>query len=429
MQKRRKKSSASVLSKPAAERIENFRQEILESGEEAVPPLEEFEEWVRRKSERELWFFSRWILGNDYLSLGTFHRKELCPFFTDYSISRSKLALVPMGHLKTTVSSRSIPLHVLIQPAQGNIYFPGKLGRNCRILIAQESEQKSKDNLSVSKENLEGNPLIHWLWPQVCWANVKEAPRWKDNEIEVPRTRVWAEPSIRAVGIKTGFVGSYYDMIIADDIAALEASQNPPLMERAKKWRRASRTRFYDKLMGIYIGVGTHWPSNEDVYTVWEKDKGVETMVRAVEELDESGNLVPLWPEKFTPEIIEQIRKDTNAQDWACWYMNQPVSGGYTSLSWGDLREYQMLFDSSTNRELLVFAESKLDEIIDHRQQRVMENLGFRLPGKVVHPQGAMLRKKPPNGMDEQHFQHFAWKYGDKEEDAAKAEERWFGKN
>ena len=387
---------------------------LTEAGEQFPEDDEKFRMWLRRRCEKELWFMARWVLNNDKLSLGRFHRDEVCTFLTDFSKNRFKLLMLPMGHLKTTIASRCLPLHVLIQPQRGNVYFPGKRGGDCRILLANENEVKSKENLSYISQHMESNDLLYWLWPDVFYERRKDANLWTDTQITVKRSNPFAEASLTIVGVKTGFVGRYFDIIIGDDIAALEASQNPPLMERAKKWRKAAATRFYDKKRGIFIGVGTHWPSSEDVYTEWEKDARVEVMVRSVfETRDVPGGPpveTPLWPEEFSMEIIEEIRKGTDAQDWACWYMNKPASQGYTALRWDEVREYRM--EIIDGRQILVFAETIEDERIATRFKTKARNLGFILGSYT--PENAHARTRRPTGMDENYYDYMREKYPDR---------------
>lgn len=404
---RRGKKDEAAGRLPTQGQIDALTAELEASGETVKG---DFQTWLRQRAERELWFFSRWILGNDHLSLGTFHRREVCTFLSDFRSSRFKLLMLPMGHLKTTVASRSLPLHVLIQPIARNIYYPGMSGREARILLANENELKCKENLDVLKRHLEDNVWLRWLWPDVVWDNPKkESPRWSDFQLEVKRAGIYAEASIAAVGIKTGFIGRYYDMILPDDICGLEASQNPQLMERVKKWRRTAKTRFYTKegvRSGIFCGVGTHWGS-DDVYGEWKKDPAVEVMIRSIEEPDAYGNLQPLWPEKFPAPLIKQIREGMDPIEWALWYLNKPVPAGYTALNWDDLREFRM----SPDGRMLQFAESVLDERIAKRYEVKAKNLGFRLGNTPYNPMEAKIRTKPAAGMDKEYFDYMREKY------------------
>lgn len=396
--------------------MSNLIDELVAAGE--CPPRtktgETFKGWLKGKAEKELWFFSRWILGNDLLSKGTFHRREVCPFLSSFTRSRSKLLMLPMGHLKTTLASRSLPLHVMIQSGERNLYFSGVVGRNMRVLLANENEQKSKENLSWIAQHMLTNDWLRWLWPDVFWQNKKDATaggaRWTDMMIDVKRSAVWAEPSITTVGLKTGFIGRYYDVIVGDDLAALEASQNPPLMERAKKWRRAARTRLWDKSRGILIGVGTHWPSVEDLYTEWKNDPDVEVMVYSVIKIEHDRE-TPLWPEQFPLDLIKTIRQGTDPQDWACWYMNRPASRGYSALDWEQLREFRIEYDDLGNQQA-VFSENTWDERIAEKHNRTMRNLGFTL-GSPWDLNQAKARTRAPNGMDASFYEFMREKYRD----------------
>lgn len=397
---RRKKKP--LKDSPTPERLEIWASEMREAGENVPTGQEELRTWMRSNGEKELWWFSRWILDNTFLSLGNFHREIVCRYLTDFASSRFKLLMLPMGCLKTTIASRSLPLHALIQPSGNNKYFPGMTGRNARILLGNENEQKSMNNLQVCKTHLEENLKLRWCWPECVWPDGK-APsgyRWKDTEIQVPRTAVWAEPSITAVGIKTGFIGSYYDLVVGDDLAALEASQNPPLMERAKKWRRAAKTRIRHNPKSIFIGVATHW-GMDDICVEWQKDTDFQVMVRSIIERDTNGKEVALWPEKFPLDECEKLRKTMNPIEWTLWMMNKPVPTGYTALKWSDLREFQsiVLGDPEHPFEVLEFSDDPLDELIIERKDRIAHNLSFRL-GKPLYDRNQMKPRKLPKHTD-----------------------------
>lgn len=414
---RPKQAAPAVSREPLKVQLEELRFQLKADGETFPRGKAAFKEWLKHKAESELWFFSRWILGNDHLSMGDFHRREICPFLTDFTTHRWKLLMLPMGHLKSTLVSRSMPLHVLVQPRERNLYFPGMEGREARILLANENEQKCKENMDVLKRHSQENVWLRWLWPQVFWDDPqKQSPRWTDFQLEFKRTGVWAEPSITILGVKTGFIGKYYDMILPDDICGPAARSSPKVMETAKKWWRASKTRFYMKTgprMGIHIGIGTHWGA-DDVFVEWQKDPQVQFMRRSVEEArEEGGPLLPIWPEKYSPEVIENIRKSTDPIDWALWWMNKPVSAGYTALNWNDLREYTVTDGGRT----LVFADSIQDERIQKRLEVKARNLGFHL-SMSWDPKNAKVRTRAPHGMDSETWEYFRMKYPDRVEKA-----------
>lgn len=411
-QKRSKKADRPVIRR---ELIEVLRREMLAANEPDVPEVirladdnDPFKTWFRNRCERELWFFSRWCLGHDYLSKGTFHRLEVAPFLTDFKTHRSKLLLLPMDHLKSTLASRSMPLHVLIQAAKTNLYVPGTRGCNLRVLLCNENETKSMENLAVSRQHLEENELLRWCWPHIVWENIKDAPVWTNSKVQVPRNMIRAEPSILAIGVKSQFVGRHIDVVIADDICALEASQNPPIMERVKLFRKVSITRL-DPSHGIYIGVGTRWPAPQDLYGEWIRSPGVDSMVRSAIEEDEQGRSRALWPEWYPLDKLEKRRKELEPQQWACWYQNQSYAQGFANLDWRQIREYEFGSDPVLQGDVLMYAESDLDNEIRHRQKMAADNIGFKL-GPPWAP-FAQPRTKAAPGMDNGYFQHMRWKY------------------
>ena len=292
--------SRAISRGPVVAEIEALQVEL--AGDGYVVPAEAwlFRDWLREQAERDLFFFAKWIFYQEperRAKLGAIHR-ELCRFVTDYSTTRRKLALMPMGHLKTSHCSQALPLHVLIQKPETNIYFPGVWGCDVRILLGNESEDKCRENLSVVKGHLETNIWIAWLWPHICWENPRtDSPRWTELQITVPRNLKLPEPTVTAVGALTGIVGRHYDLEILDDIAGTKAGNSWEVMAKVKKFKKTARSRLNSQTMSIEIGIGTH-QSADDVYVTWQTDPSVDTMIRSIEEeaIDAAGNkvMVPL---------------------------------------------------------------------------------------------------------------------------------------
>jgi hypothetical protein len=197
---------------PTAQQIDELSQKMLDAGE-AVPDggPEKFREWLKRSCEKELWFLSRWLLELDWLGQGRLHREEVCPFLTNVRNHRYKLLMLPMGHLKTSCASRAQPIHILIQPASRNMYFPGRPGSSVAIALASETETRSKENLGWISDHFENNEWLWWCWPEVVWENPRtEAKRWSDQYITVKRPIIKAEASITAIGADSGSVGRHW---------------------------------------------------------------------------------------------------------------------------------------------------------------------------------------------------------------------------
>ena len=136
-------------------------------------------EWVKKfkkAAEQNLYVFSKGVMNRDYL---TKHFHLEVARFLQKSPPYRKMLLLPRNHGKTSLVSHCLPIHILIQPADGNIYFPGLAGSECRILLAGEKEDRAKDNLRVISAAFTGNPLLRALWPERFWEKPKrDARKW-----------------------------------------------------------------------------------------------------------------------------------------------------------------------------------------------------------------------------------------------------------
>lgn len=268
---------------------------------------------------------------------------------------RRKLLMLPVVHLKTSIASHALPLHVLVQPQSNNLYFPDMPGRDARILLHGETKDKATENAAVIRQHLQSNKVLRYLWPEMMWSAVTEAPVWKDVAFTVRRSgqRILAEPTITAIGVGTALEQRHYDLIVMDDLATLEAAQSEVVMNYAKTRRKACRSRLDNLTHSIEIGVGTHWTST-DIYIDWRKDTSVEVCIRAAIE-DEK----PIWPEKHTLEELLALRQEEQMGTmlFSANYMNKPVNPGFTALDWEEVRSFS--FDAE--RQELVWEENPVD--------------------------------------------------------------------
>lgn len=396
-------------------RISQLHEELQSTGISTPDPsveLEPFRRWIREQAESSLFFFVRFILEQNAewrRLFGKIH-VEMAEFLTDYSRSRRKLLMVPVGHLKTTFGSHGLPLHVIIQKPSSNLYFPGEWGCDQRICLGNENELKAKENLHVVAEHLKGNQLIRWLWPHVCPTETKPS-RWSDFQIQVPRHRYFAEPTVMAIGAETGFMGRHFSVIVTDDLAGIKAGQSAQLMDRAKRTQAALRSRLDNPARSIEIEIGTH-QSADDIYSLKKKDPTVEVMCRSIEERDAADVIHPIWPEKYPPEEVAELRKVTDPIVWALWYMNKPVPSGYTALNWEDLREFR--FISIQGVEYVQFEDNPtIDRKIYARYERKNMHPIMRLLSSMPKQTNAMdiMLHQMKSGMDRDQAAHLRDRY------------------
>lgn len=301
----------------------------------------------KQLAEQNLFVFSKGVMGRRYMTRG-FHRPvadwiQQCPPYR-------KGTLLPRGHGKTSLVAHCLPIHILIQPASSNVYFPGMQGTECRILLSGEKEDRASDNLRVISTNFESNRLLRALWPEACWENPKrEAKKWNDHEIILPRDTIYPDPTIRAVGVNVAVTGSRPNVQIKDDLISIKAANSQLVMQDAINWHVMSRALMdeYETETGLasleWI-IGTKW-AVWDLYSFimeGDPDGGIpadETYEWLVKGIVEDGE--PIWPERFTMDKIEQLRVEFGNQFYL-QYMNSASNQALIDFDVEMLRSYEI---------------------------------------------------------------------------------------
>lgn len=203
--------------------------------------------------EKSLYSFAVLVLGRGYLTAGL-HR-PICNWLSSVPVYR-KLLLLPRRHAKTSIVSHALPLHILVQP-EGGPYMPWKAGCDVRVLLAGETETRATDNLRVLRNVMEGNELFRGLWPHLCWENPRrEADKWNERMLVVPRNEDYPDPSVRAIGVGGAITGARHDVHIKDDLVSEEAANSEVVMQAVINWHVNSRALFDDPDRSLEYVIG-----------------------------------------------------------------------------------------------------------------------------------------------------------------------------
>lgn len=248
----------------------------------------------KEAAERSLYVFAKGVLGREYLSPklhgGVCAWLQRCP-------PNRKLLLLPREHAKTTLVSHALPLHILIQSSESNLYFPGEDGADQRIILACETERRAMDHLRVIQTAYETNRLLRALWPHRCWQNPRrESKKWNDRELIVPRINEYPDPSIRAIGVDGAITGAHPTALLKDDLISLAAANSPAVMQTAIDWHIASRALINDPRKLEFV-IGTRWAVSDLYAHIIQSDPTVEVLKRSVVE-----DGICIYPEKFSLE-------------------------------------------------------------------------------------------------------------------------------
>lgn len=328
----------------------------------------EFIRQLRLAAERDLYVFCKGVLGREFLT-PTLH-KPVCGFIQKVPPAR-KLVLMPREHAKTALIAGGLPIHILIQPAEGNIYFPGMEGCECRILLCGETMLMAKKNLRVLKDLFESHQLIRALWPERCWERPKaQAPEWSGNAIIIPRKNEWPDQTIKAVGVDGAVTGSRPNVMIKDDLISIAAANSDVVMKSAIEWHKASRA-LLDKyevesgLQSLEFIIGTRWAVYDLYSEIIDNDPSVEVIDSSFWSIIRDGKI--LWPEKHTPESIHQLRYEHGAMFYLL-YMNSAADPELVDFDLDQVREFKLLEGQ------LLFDQDQRDGLLQQRMEQIQQD-------------------------------------------------------
>jgi len=302
----------------------------------AHDPDGRFIQEFRTRAERSLYVLAKGVLGYTFLS-PRLHR-QMAHFLTDTPldnapIKRRKLVLVPRFHGKSLLGCNCLPLHMLIQPAETNIYFPGLPGAETRILLAGEKLDRAQDHLRVIETTLESNALFRALWPHVVWDDAKrQSKKWNESECIVPRAREYPDPTIRAIGVGVAITGAHPNVLIEDDLTTAEAANSEAVMQAAVNCHVAWRALLSDPVRDLQFVFATRWAVHDLPGYILENDPTFEVLLR---EVVEGGQ--PIWPEKFTLRDVESWKAEFGTL-FPLFFLNRATDRTLVDFNIDDLR-------------------------------------------------------------------------------------------
>lgn len=312
--------------------IDTTTGEIRQAGADSPGP------WMveqRLRYERSLYAFTKGVLKRRLLS-GGLHR-WFCHSLTDHTPPYRKMRLIPRGHLKSSIVSEAMPIHMHIQPAATNIYWPGEPGNELNIILCGEKKDLMASHLRWIEQQWETNPMLR-LWPHRCWENPRRQSRkWNEDEMILPRDTDYADPSLRVIGVDGAITGAHCKVLIKDDLISLAAANSQTVMQAAIDWHVASRALLapYEE-NGLEYIIGTRWAVSDIYSYIQEHDPSVDSITRAIVE-----NGKAIWPEQFPPHVIEQLRRDHGVRFYL-FYMNNASNPELVDFSVDQLRWFAL---------------------------------------------------------------------------------------
>lgn len=257
---------------------------------------------------------------------------------------RRRLILDSRGHLKTTINCQAHSIQWLLN-------YP-----DVAIHIIQSNLDKATMIVDEIRDHFRYNPRLRELFPELCpqksindFGKVGEFDIRRLYDISISRK----EPSILAGSIDKGTAGLHFDVMKFSDIVDPNNCYGDQLEKVAKSfymaenllvapsyWIDVEGTRYnfgdvYGKLIETYEKAkrdGREPEYKMYVRACYERDTGDKPPEYSPEEqglpfrLDENKKRIPVWPERFTREKLEEMER-TDPTIFNAQQINFPIGG------------------------------------------------------------------------------------------------------
>lgn len=157
-----------------------------------------------------------------------------------------------------------------------------------------------------------------------------------------------------AVGAGGAITGRGAHLLLIDDPVKNRQDADSEIERKAlKAWYTSTA---YTRLMpgGAIVIIQTRW--HEDDLSGWilREHKHENWVVIDLPAVDRETESIPLWPEAYNYEALQEIKNSVGPRDWSALYMQRPVSAEGAEFREEWLRYYRSLPPSGFNTYILV---------------------------------------------------------------------------
>jgi len=261
------------------------------------------------------YFLAKDLLGFKDLSVD-FHYKEVCRKLDQPRKRLIRLWLLPRGFFKTTILT-------ITHGTKLQINNP-----SIRIAVISSVLANAEDMVTAIGFSYLTNERFRMYFSDWC-PRKPLAPdtTWTKKEIHVPNRggRPVMEGTWEAFGADSTLTSRHFDHILVDDLVTRENSTTRDQMDKIKDFYKAIFPLRNDPQTPIDI-IGTRW-DDYDLYGDLEKDPDIEVIKFASYKIDESGEKIPLWPERYPIDELMKIKSGPKMGSYlfSCLYQQDPI--------------------------------------------------------------------------------------------------------
>ena len=262
------------------------------------------------------------LIRGDFTGFDLFNYGQ-CYTATRNNYHNKKLGLVPRMHGKTRVGTEAFAIWSLYNNPDTRILIMSETWNNARrmLYVIKQYYLRIKENQRDMRTRYRIPGLIMGDWM---------GEPWNEDAIYVKKRQIAEKtPSIATAGLGTEVTSQHYDIIIGDDLIGKENSGTLDQIHKAS-----------DDIAAL-SEVGDYTINNRTLFlfwgTRWHPQDGYGFIIKELADIYDilvlkcwnERNHDPLFPEKFTSELLEQIKDEKlrgpDPMQWYLQWLNDPT--------------------------------------------------------------------------------------------------------
>lgn len=197
------------------------------------------------------------------------------------------------------------------QIAVGRVLWELGRDQSLRVVIVSNTKELATKMTRQVGQYIEKSGELHEVFPTLLPTDDASLP-WRALALTVRRPGMGAkDPSVQACGVHGNIIGARIDLLVLDDILDYENTHTPGPREDVWRWVRSTLFSRLTENARVWC-VGNAWHPDDPMHRM-EKEDGYVGKRFPVIKAD--GSLT--WPANWTPERIEQARKDLGPFEFA----------------------------------------------------------------------------------------------------------------
>lgn len=310
-------------------------------------PTAQTRDGIRFLVKKDLFALTRDVLyRNARVPITEAFHMPLCDYL-QAATADDNLILLARDHYKTGLITIASAIQDILQDS------------SVRILIATNTGDNADKILSELTGHLFTNEYLHWLYPDIFHTDPKKYDRNTRSDITVKRATRTKESTVTAIGVGGDLTGQHFDRGKIDDVVSKENSRSKLMRQEVIEWVRVTRSLFEPNSKRIFTG--TPWAFDDawmwlveqkfrkgyplGIYRVpcWQVQWRHEVGEYLVDErgamlpdqliTDAQGHYIPAFPERFTYQGLDDVRKFKGDSEFAAQYLLNPIDAETTIFS------------------------------------------------------------------------------------------------